>query len=74
MTRAADNGQGWPNPTEETMAQNHKTKQEARNNLFAAALRAPQPNGYPTHAEYTAAFDAYQAGTMQPLRDKLVAA
>lgn len=50
-----------------------QTKQEARNNLFAAALRSPQPNSYPTHTEYAQAFDAYQAGTMQPLRDKLAA-
>ena len=51
-----------------------KARQAARNALFAAGLRAPQPNGYPTHTEYSAAFDAYQAGTMQPLRDKLAAA
>ena len=49
-------------------------KQAARNALFAAGLRAPQPNAYPTHAVYTAAFDAYQTSTMQPLRDKLAAA
>lgn len=53
---------------------NTPTRQAARNALFAAGLRAPQPNAYPTHAVYTAAFDAYQAGTMQPLRDKLAAA
>ncbi|MEV4991234.1 hypothetical protein [Pseudarthrobacter sp. LMD1-1-1.1] len=51
-----------------------KAKQAARNALFAAGLRAPQPNAYPTHAAYAQAFEAYQAGTMQPLRDKLAAA
>lgn len=48
--------------------------QQARNALFSAALAAPQPRDYPTHDAYTEAFDAYQAGTMQPLRDKLAAA
>ena len=51
-----------------------KARQAARNALFAAGLRAPQPNSYSTHSEYTAAFDAYQVDTMQPLRDKLAAA
>ncbi|MDQ0756100.1 hypothetical protein [Arthrobacter sp. B3I4] len=50
------------------------SRQQARNALFSAALEAPQPRDYPTHAAYAQAFDAYQAGTMQPLRDKLAAA
>ena len=50
------------------------TKQQARNALFSAALSAPQPKDYPSHAAYMEAFDAYQAGTMQPLRNKLAAA
>ena len=49
-------------------------RQQARNALFSAALSAPQPRDYPTHAAYMAAFDAYQAGTMQPLRNRLAAA
>lgn len=51
-------------------------RQEARNRLFAAALQAPQPGQYPTqtHAAYAEAFGAYQASTMQPLRDELAAA
>lgn len=51
-----------------------KAKQAARNDLFAAALQAPQHRDYPTHAAYGQAFEAYQSGTMQPLRDKLAAA
>ena len=51
-----------------------KNKQQARNALFAAALHAPQPRDYPSHAAYTQAFDAYQTATMQPLRNKLAAA
>ncbi|QFG09610.1 hypothetical protein HYQ00_gp66 [Arthrobacter phage TripleJ] len=49
-------------------------RQAARNALFAAALQAPQPGHYPTHAEYALAFEAYQATTMQPLREQLAAA
>lgn len=49
-------------------------RQVARNALFSAALSAPQPSDYPSHAAYVEAFDAYQAGTMQPLRDGLAAA
>lgn len=49
-------------------------RQQARNALFAAALHAPAPRDYPTHAAYAQAFEAYQAGTMQPLREKLAAA
>lgn len=49
-------------------------RQAAVNALFAAANHCPQANQYPTFAQYTAAFEAYQAGTMQPLRDKLAAA
>ncbi|MGN7250071.1 hypothetical protein [Arthrobacter sp. SAFR-014] len=49
-------------------------KQAARNQLFAAALQAPQPAHYATHAEYTLAFEAYQASTMQPLREQLATA
>ena len=58
-----------------TQAQTHTpAKQAARNRLFAAALQAPQHRDYPTHAAYAQAFDAYQAGTMQPLREQLAAA
>lgn len=53
---------------------NTPAKQAARNRLFAAALEAPQPNLYATHAEYAQAFEAYQASTMQPLREQLAAA
>ena len=49
-------------------------RQQARNALFAAALEAPQHRDYPNHAAYAQAFEAYQAGTMQPLRNKLAAA
>ncbi|WP_275779665.1 hypothetical protein [Paenarthrobacter sp. Y-19] len=49
-------------------------RQAAVNALFAAANHCPQPGQYPTFAQYTAAFEAYQAGTMQPLRDKLATA
>jgi len=49
-------------------------RQQARNALFAAALQAPQHRDYPNHAAYAQAFEAYQAGTMQPLREKLAAA
>jgi hypothetical protein len=56
-------------------AQPHSpTRQAARNALFAAALQAPQHGDYPDHAAYAQAFEAYQAGTMQPLRDKPAAA
>lgn len=48
-------------------------RQAARNALFAAALHAPQHRDYPSHAAYAEAFEAYQAGTMQPLREKLAA-
>lgn len=50
------------------------TKQAARNELFAAALRAPQHHDYPNHAAYGQAFEAYQTSTMQPLREALAAA
>jgi hypothetical protein len=49
-------------------------KQAARNKLFAAALSAPQARNYPTHAAYAQAFEAYQADTMQPLREQLATA
>ena len=49
-------------------------RQAARNALFAAALSAPQPGNYSTHAAYAQAFEAYQASTMQPLREQLAAA
>jgi len=51
-----------------------KARQAARNELFAAALQAPQHRDYTSHAAYAQAFEAYQAGTMQPLREKLAAA
>lgn len=50
------------------------TRQAVRNELFSAALQAPAPRDYPNHAAYAQAFEAYQAGTMQPLRKKLAAA
>lgn len=53
---------------------NTPAKQAARNALFAAGLRAPQPNDYTTHAAYAAAFETYQALTMAPLREQLAAA
>lgn len=53
---------------------NTPARQAARNALFAAGLKAPQPNSYPTHAEYAQAFEAYQAATMAPLREQLAAA
>ena len=46
-------------------------RQERVNAIFTAALSAPRPENYTTHAAYTEAFDAYQAEIMQPLRDKL---
>ena len=49
-------------------------RQNARNALFAAALRAPKPEDYPTHEEYAEAFDDYQDETMQPLRNRLAGA
>jgi hypothetical protein len=54
--------------------QNTPARQQARNALFAAALQAPQPALYSTHAEYALAFEAYQATTMKPLREQLAAA
>jgi hypothetical protein len=56
------------------MSAQSPTRQAARNELFAAALQAPAPRDYPNHAAYADAFEAYQAGTMQPLREKLAAA
>lgn len=58
----------------QTQTKNTPARQAARNALFAAGLQAPQPNAYPTHAAYTQAFEAYQASTMQPLREQLAAA
>lgn len=58
-----------------TQTQTHTpAKQAARNELFAAALRAPQHRDYPSHAAYAQAFKAYQASTMQPLREQLATA
>lgn len=54
--------------------QNTPARQAARNELFAAANHCPQPGQYPNFAQYATAFEAYQAETMQPLRDKLAAA
>lgn len=51
----------------------YRARQEARNALFAAAVEAPQRNDYASYAEYTAAFNAYQANVMQALRDNLAA-
>jgi hypothetical protein len=56
------------------MSTQTQTKQAARNALFAAALKAPQHRDYPNHAAYGQAFEAYQAATMQPLREALAAA
>lgn len=56
------------------MSAQTQTKQTARNALFAAALQAPQPGQYPTHAAYAVAFEVYQSGIMQPLREQLAAA
>ena len=56
------------------MSTQTQTKQAARNALFAAALQAPQPGQHPTHAAYAQAIEAYQAVTMQPLREQLAAA
>jgi len=53
---------------------NTPARQAARNALFAAGLRAPQPNDYPTHAAYAVAFETYQVLTMAPLREQLAAA
>lgn len=50
------------------------TRQAARNALFAAALQAPRHRDYPNQGAYAQAFEAYQAATMQPLREKLAAA
>jgi hypothetical protein len=56
------------------MSAQTQTKQAARNALFAAVLQAPQHRDYPNHAAYAQAFEAYQAGTMQPLREQLASA
>ena len=56
------------------MSAHSPTRQAALNELFAAALRAPQHRDFKSHADYAQAFEAYQAGTMQPLREKLAAA
>lgn len=56
------------------MSAQTQTKQAARNALFAAALEAPQHRDYTSHAAYEQAFEAYQADTMQPLREQLAAA
>ena len=53
---------------------NTPARQAARNALFAAGLRAPQPNDYATHAAYALALEAYQTATMAPLREQLAAA
>ena len=57
-----------------TLSTNSPAKQAARNALFAAALKAPQHSEYTSHAAYAQAFEAYQAATMQPLREQLAAA